>query len=136
MRLNAHLREIITRIEIFAVGHAALADEDADPKTRDGEDFAEYVDAIAGEVAPELIGSPVFHAFLRDVTKRRMSKEGRFYRVHFKTGAVRDFVPPGSIATGVALAEEGKAWRWVTPGLDTLWEDFKNTRQKRPSARG
>jgi len=42
-----------------------------------------------------------YHAFLHDLTKRRVSKEGRFYRVHFVTGRKVDLVPPGSLAGGL-----------------------------------
>ena len=72
-----------------------------------------------------------------------MSKKGRFYRVHFKTGSVLDLVPPGSIAMGMTLIREGNEheqdeaahahrWQFVTPPLKTLWREFVETADGRP----
>ena len=67
-----------------------------------------------------------------------MSKKGRFYRVHFKTGAVIDLVPKGSVAMGEALIGPGKTvrkefsgprWKKVTPPLDVLWKKFRTRRR-------
>ena len=67
--------------------------------------------------------------FLEYLTERRMGKDGRFYRVQFKTGAVMDLVPPGSIASGMELVtidvRRKQGWRFVTPDLDKLWREYQ-----------
>ena len=63
-------------------------------------------DAIEGGIAeynPDWKRDKTFPDFCEHITQRRMSKEGRFYRVHFKRGATVDLVPPGSLASG---------WNW------------------------
>ncbi len=62
-----------------------------------------------------------------------MSQEGRFYRVHFKTGERVDLVPPGGLATGYSTV--GKTVEKVLPDLERLWQDFSGSHGKQPSAR-
>ena len=93
------------------------------------EDFAESVEALLDEYAPEFIrdNKRDFYAFLEYVTERRMSKSGRFFRIHFKTGAKVDVVPEGSLASGMELVKEGRrkaGWRFVSPDIDRLWREF------------
>jgi hypothetical protein len=63
-----------------------------------------------------------FRRFLRYVTEHRMTKEGRFLRVQFKTVAKVDVVPAGSIASGYALMQDDrrKGWRFVSTDVDQL----------------
>jgi hypothetical protein len=77
--------------------------------------------------------SKKFQGFLNLVTEKRMSKAGRFLRIHFKTGAVCDIVPPGSIASGSQLvrATKGKnRWQFVPPELDRLWRNHATVHRK------
>lgn len=135
LRLRNHLRELIAKVEVFAVGFEREYNPDCPlpagslkTPTLGVEDFAEEVDAMLQEYAPEFARGRKYHAFLRELTKRRMSKEGRFYRVHFVTGARVDLVPPGSLASGkrlvVADRRRKAEWRFVTPDLDRLWREF------------
>ena len=61
-----------------------------------------------------------------------MSKEGRFYSVHFLTEARVDLVPLGSLASGkrrVVTDRRRKAeCRFVMPDLDRLWEEYATER--------
>ena len=63
------------------------------------ENLAEKTEAVFDEASLEYPEG--FSGFLEHVTERRMSKEGRFYRIHHRTGATLDVVPPGSLATGL-----------------------------------
>ena len=50
------------------------------------------------------------------------------YRVQFKTGAVVDLVPEGSLASGMELVKNGRrraGWRFVRPDLDRLWREYE-----------
>ena len=158
LRLRAHLRELIDKIEVFTDGFNRLAEErkpehgpaatksraalrarqrgheksaaTAPPRSngQDVEDFAQYILEITAEHAPELLRSKKFSAFLGEVTDKRMSKKGRFLRIHFKTGIVRDVVPEGSIGSGRGLEvdEDGTiGWRVVQPDIDELWRRYK-----------
>ena len=137
MRCAAHLRQFIDRIEVFAVGYQVEADPDAPPATTrkpyngkpqcpatkpdSDEHFADYVEALLDDAGLEYPAG-----FLDYVTKRRMSKEGRFYRIHYRTGTTLDVVPPGSLATGEALVRDGRrqpGWRFVRPSIDRLLEE-------------
>ncbi len=80
--------------------------------------------------------------FAAFVCQQAMTKKGRFYRVHFKTGIVMDFVPTGSIAMGRALirdeAKEGAAgarFRFVFPPLGFLKKKFDEARPIRRKAK-
>lgn len=132
LRLRSHLRELIDRIEVFAVGHPTRFDPFAPRLTgrkrhegRIGDDIVDYIDSIAEESAPELIQDKRFHAFVEDVVRRRISKEGRLLRVYYKTGAKIDIVPAGSLASGMQLRRgRGGGWRFASPDIDLMWRDF------------
>jgi DNA invertase Pin-like site-specific DNA recombinase len=156
-RLRAHLRELIDRVEVFTDGHRKLYDPEAkveavdraakklgrcdpvrlrlDPdvqKARDGESLAGWLEDGILECNPDWWPDEEFRAFQEYITRRRMSREGRFVRVHFKTGAVVDLVPEGSLATGWEMVrEQGRAdpWRFVRPDVQKLWEEFRASRK-------
>jgi hypothetical protein len=116
LKTRAHLRELIEKVEVFAVGFAEHGERDTntDADAPDDKDYlAADLLAVAAEEDPTLSRDRVFRAFLTDLTERRMSKEGRFLRVHFKTGLSVDLVPQGSLATGWRLAEGGD-WEAVS----------------------
>ncbi len=130
LRIRTHLRELIDKIDVFAVGFSRQSDpRQSDEQNKDTEDLADYVREVAAEVAPATLKTKDFAAFCRYVTQQRMSKAGRFLRVHFKTGAVRDVVPKGSVASGRGLEvdEEGQVgWRIVRPDIEKLRREYKH----------
>ncbi|QDU93929.1 hypothetical protein [Lignipirellula cremea] len=82
---------------------------------------------------PDLHKDKIFLAFLRHVQKLRMSRKGRFVRVHFKTGRVVDLVPEGSLASGVEMEHDERrrcGWKFVSPKLQRAWQDFKTEYKK------
>lgn len=115
-----HFRQFISRIDYYTRGH----DKTWDSTAREGEDLAEYIEACVGRMRTPKAQREDFAEFLTDVTQRRMSREGRFIRVTFKTGAVVNLVPPKSIASGMKLVD-GKRWESVVPDLQELYDAFK-----------
>jgi hypothetical protein len=98
LRLRAHLRELVERIEVFTVRHNEVYVSDKEPNDvttpkqkaegtkgkrppvvwrrrpqHDGDDIADYLYDVVGEVDPKLVRTKVFHAFVEEVVKRRMS---------------------------------------------------------------
>ena len=153
LRLRAHLRQLIDKVQVFAVGFTQRSGPDgirsagrcgSRPRRRgqkergdiapdaaeqqDVENLAEYICEVVAELDPAKLRDKRFHEFLRYVTERRMSKDGRFLRIHFKTGATRDVVPAGSIADGHGLEvdEDGRVgWRVVRPNIDELRRQYE-----------
>jgi hypothetical protein len=146
MRLRLHLQDFITKIEIFANGYQTESDQEADHKgarlvpdekgrlkyipapmpTED--DFYEAMEAQVSEQNPELWDDKMFQKFMRHIAEQRLTKNGRFVRVHFKTkAAVVDLVPDGSLASGMELVQDKRrraGWRFVRPKLARMWRDF------------
>jgi hypothetical protein len=121
LRLRNHLQELIDHIEIFAVGHL----DEYDPDTDTGDNFAEWFEESVRLANPRFKADKQFRYFVRHVLKLRMSKHGRFLRVHFKTGLQVDLVPDGSLASGVnELPIPRKGWKLKHPQLDRLWQEF------------
>jgi hypothetical protein len=56
--------------------------------------------ALAQEHFPELLRDPGFPRFIEHVQARRMSKQGRFIRVHLKTGARATWCRRAALRTG------------------------------------
>jgi DNA invertase Pin-like site-specific DNA recombinase len=153
LRLRAHLRQFIERIEVFAVGYqpgkwAEDAGEDSPPKARttcrgkpvphipgpEAEDtLADGIADIAWDVAPGIARSPEFHGFLDYVRGLRQTKKAWFLRVHFKTGAMVDIVPTGSVASGMRLDESSdrdQRWKHIGPDIDKLWFAYRDAQRK------
>lgn len=127
-----HFRQFVSRIECYSRGHAQLWDRGA----RDGEDIVEYAEAAVDDIRMPKALRAEFGEFVTDLTRRRMSKDGRFVRVHFTTGAVVDLVPPGSLASGVDYGEgiepgDAKTWKFVVPDLQVLLDDFRSPGRKK-----
>lgn len=116
MHLQTHLRELIEKIEVFPIGFKELYDIYKDDGYRAGRivhkdgkkkvlkspgyfDRTETIENelydVVGEADPEFVRSKLFRDFAKDLIKRRMSKEGRFLRIYFKTGVWIDIVPEG-----------------------------------------
>lgn len=148
MRLRSHLRELIEKIEVFTVGFKELYDIDKDDGIHAGrimkkagktiiikepryfnntETIEDELYDVVGEADPKFVRSKLFRDFVKDLTKRRMSKEGRFLRIHFKTGVWIDVVPEGSLASGNELIRVGgkSNWRFVSPDIDQLWNEYR-----------
>lgn len=157
LQLRAHLKEFIEKIEIFANGFTRAweyVDKDRGeqvPKRRHRKEtlapfigrqptrvdlFGEEMDAIEDEYFSHALEPDVFAAFREYVLQRRMSKEGRFYRVFFKTGKWLDMVPPKSLASGHRLIRGGARHEWeiVSPSLSLLWEVFSKKQKVQPKA--
>ena len=147
LRLRAHLREIIERIEVFSLGYAEEYDPDELGRRLRGlerkqrtlekveyfatvDSFSEEAESLVQECDPTFIkqNRKQFYAFLRHVTERRMSREGRFFRIRFKTGVGINVVPLGSLASGEKLIHQGKEkgnWCFVSPDMEELWREFQ-----------
>jgi hypothetical protein len=119
--LNAHLRELVDRIEVFACGHPHPYDGD----TETGDDFEEWFEEAIRLANPSFRPDKQFRQFAAYVVRRRMTKEGRFLRVHFRTGSKVDIVPPGSIASGmVDLPLPRRGSHFIEPDIAALWQSF------------
>lgn len=158
-RLAAHLREFIERIEIYPVGFKVVADPEAkhDPEWEYGdvistpaggrsrgvrrtrkaikrplpaaESILEYLDEIWHECRPD-VSRKQWGAFEKYVLARRMSREGRFYRILFKTGESVDLVPAGGLATGMNHTRGYGGVREKLPDFNRLWEEFQEKNGK------
>ncbi|MCC6127283.1 MAG: recombinase family protein [Pirellulales bacterium] len=125
LKIRAHLRRFIEKIDVFSVGHIKMYSRGYDKEKRhsgDGEFLAFTLDALNDEYNLDLP-----KGFLEYVTERRMSKKGRFYRVHFKTGKIIDVVPPGSIASGKKLICTFPKTKWndIMPDVEKLLQEFR-----------
>jgi len=153
LKLRAHLRELIERIEIFSTGYRtgqwvenaknafpAKISRNSTGKIvtnipgPDSEDtLADEIDDIAWEVAPGIARSPEYYGFLEHVRGLRQTKDAWFIRVYFKTGAMVDIVPEGSVASGLRLdSAEGNKGRWkhIGPDIDKLWFAYRAAQRK------
>ncbi|MBL7644656.1 MAG: recombinase family protein [Candidatus Hydrogenedentes bacterium] len=151
MRLNAHLRELIKSIEVFAEGYAKgteKTDDNTLPKRgRTVKDNGrlryipapiptedDFYDAMMAQADDDLWRDKMFRGFIKQIAEQRRTKKGRFVRVHFTTGAVVDLVPEGSLASGVQMTKDARrqaGWRFVNPKLDRMWRDWKTEYNKK-----
>lgn len=158
LQLRSHLRDFISSIEVFGRGFARAATgerierrplampRNATPEQRSEwrrknqalrptvdeivEELEEYIEAASD---PSDTRPTRTKQFLEEVLRRRMSVEGRFYRITFTTGSFVDIVPEGSLASGLRLlkaAEEKKeakgaiARHVVGPNIGLLWDQY------------
>lgn len=140
MHLQAHLRQLITRIEIFARGwpKATEPGDFAFTKTVAKLQFApptskamRWMQSVELPMEDELM-EPYFEApkamrsdaWLKEIKRLqalRATKRGRFFRVYFSTGFAVDLVPVGSVASGsrIEIDEDGKkCWHTVSPVMN------------------
>lgn len=124
MRLNLHLRQLIDRVEVFRLGYPTLATDEYNAEQRKAvrartakalnakkgdavadkipaeppamDDIELYLESLA-DAAGIKVTSRV-RKFFDEVCQRRLSAEGRFYRVFFKTGRYVDLAPETSLA--------------------------------------
>lgn len=69
-----------------------------------------------------------FCEFLDYVTERRISRDGRFLRVDFKTGFQADLIPQESLADGTEICKDGRlksGWGFVSLSIEKLWQDYR-----------
>ncbi len=162
MQLQRHIKDLIQRVDIYAVGHFA----EYEPQRRQriatpnkvaspsqsrayrsakgalhddkGDAIGEFVNAILDSNKLTKDEKKDLQQFAKFVLARRMSKEGRFIRVYFRTGSVVNLVPTGSIASGVRLENTGANPKWasISPDLSDLWEEYRAAqyRARRKSA--
>lgn len=161
IKLNRHLREMIESISIFSEGYlineqpeqSSVSNGNQDPasptpsngkrkkvqwKPRPAETWdtfeVETLETMAEHF--DVYNDKETVAFIRYVAKLRLTKKGRFLRVKFKSGAVKDLVPEGSLASGQEFCEIKEAsktkmgWRFVRPNLNRLYRDFKTEFRK------
>lgn len=139
MRLRLHLRELIEKIEIFAVG---LKENDCPDKRIT---FGILTPFFAKDNADTLdkktwaIRKKEYTDFCNYATKRsRASKEGRFLRIYFKSGSLCSLWPKGSIPYGASLIinEEGDIDWPLSSGIEWLWNEYKSKNHKVSGKRG
>lgn len=150
LKLRLHLTELIDRVEIFAHGYKERMDPDErqHPTTKlvngkrkyvpappqQADDFVEVVEAKVVEFNPDLWNDEQFRSFVEHVAEQRMTRKGRFIRVFFKTGAIVDLVPPGSLADGMEMVHDKRrriGWRFVSPKIFRMWQDYQTNYRKR-----
>lgn len=159
LRLKAHLRQLIDKIEVFTNGFAKLADGEepllklparehkgrrftipgagSKANRRQAEESPDHIRQLMLELDPKFARSDEGRAFLADLERRMLSKDARFLRIWFKSGALMDVVPPDSIARGVRLVRDkrGETMQYVSPSLEQLLLEFRSKR-RRTSSRG
>jgi len=140
IKLRFQLKEFIDKIEFYTDGFTEIYDCDKDNGIRAGktikkdgkrtivrkpqyfnntEWISDYLYDIFGEFNPKAVGTKRFAEFADEMIRRRMSKEGRFVRVHYKTGSFMDLVPEGSLASGKDING-----LFVDPKIGKLWDVF------------
>lgn len=144
MKFNAHLHELIDRIIVFAEGYPERPNDDVPepvPTPADANGRVRYVsrpeqrhDSFLEEMEDHietnhksLFRDKMFMSFVRHIAKLRHTKKGRFVRVVFKTGAIVELVPEGSLASGMEWVKDNrrrKGWRFVSPKLERMWQDY------------
>ena len=128
MRLNLHLHELIDRIDVFFVGYEKECKKPLTSKelkqAQTQDDFWFVLDEVFNEYMPDLANTKRFRKFAKQVMSRRMSKEGRFIRIYFKTDKWVDVAPDTSLANSMKLVkkERKNGWKFVFPDLQKIWE--------------
>jgi DNA invertase Pin-like site-specific DNA recombinase len=121
-----HFRQFIESIECFTSGQIGLWDKES----RAGDDIVEYAESAVENIRMPKTMRAEFREFVADLAQRRMTKEGRYIRVHFTTGAVVDLVPARSLASGMTYgngveSKDQKTWRFLVPDLQQLFDEFR-----------
>jgi DNA invertase Pin-like site-specific DNA recombinase len=137
IRLKTHLKEFITKVEVFGKGH---------------EDNIEHAEDLIWEHMPELAKAASYSAFRRYLRQRFLSPDGRFYTLYVKTSrtdgdskpithkgrAYQQYRPhsaglqiaPISSLSFHGSLELGKGgWRFTGPKLDIVFKEFFDGRK-------
>jgi DNA invertase Pin-like site-specific DNA recombinase len=116
IRLKAHLKELVSKIDVFGHGH---------------EDTVEHAEAIVEEYIPELAKAPTFKSFRKYLRHRLLSTDGRFYQMHLKSvikpGVGIQVAPVGSLAWKTNI--KGNDWKFNGPPVDALMSEFFDGRK-------
>jgi hypothetical protein len=116
IKLNAHLKEFVGRIEVFAQGAQEMVEH--------AEEF------IYDNDVPALTKSPAWKTFKKYLSQRLLSSAGRFLKLHFITakrpGGV-NLAPAGSLAARVEI--KGKEWKFSSPDVVRLMGEFFDSRK-------
>jgi DNA invertase Pin-like site-specific DNA recombinase len=134
MRVQAHLRALIAKVEVFAIGT--------------GQHYGPVIKDCTGDD-----GEPVYWfdtgdqlvrtdereatAFITYVNQRRATKEGRFLRVHFKDWGellTWDLAPDDSLADHWLWSrpqDPADGWKPMRPAFERLWQEYRAERSKR-----
>lgn len=140
LQLRERLRQVVQCVELFtngfeaeSIGERAESPEKGQSRGEIGhchplattDDFRETMDAVFEATRTKASRADV-RAFADFVVRRRLSKEGRFIRIHYVSGVVQDLVPPGSRASGLAVVEscDGAICATLGPDIDALWQAF------------
>lgn len=120
MRLRMHIAELIENIEIFGYG---LKDNECRVR------FGRIETLFDDEKKTRPVREKELIEFARYITKRiTNSKQGRFIRIHFKSGSIVEFWPDGSIPYNLTFwtGKDGKIdWDYKGNDFRWLWDDFK-----------
>jgi hypothetical protein len=134
LHLRNHFQELIEKIEVFSHGRKNQYEGRRGEDTRDAETLAESIEAGMSDSNPDWEPDDQYRDFMKFITELRMSKAGRFLRIHFKTGARADVVPEGSFASGKELVcadgRRKRGWRVVRPDLEDLWTKFEVAKRR------
>ena len=108
------------------------------PSIQEASDGDTLAEELRSEAPGKVLRDKNFNAFLNWLMVRRMSKDGRFLRIHFTTGARIDIVPGDSIATSrVHLPKSepdtvGDSFQVVLPDIERLSKQFNSKRRNSP----
>lgn len=119
---QAGLGELLDALAQDGAGAVPLRLRVSVPDVDLGDRWAQEAEAIMEDIDPAHLRTPRWHAFVRWVMGRRMDKQGRYLRIHFTRGAPVDVVPQGSLASGMAMIDDG--WHFVSADLGRLWAEF------------
>lgn len=124
IKLNTHLKELITKVEVFAKGHA---------------DTIETIEETIEESMPNLAQAESYNSFRKYISQRVLSKEGRFWRLYFKhwrTPTKREqekgfsirIAPENSLAGRMEINGKGRTFH--RPALGKLLQEFYDARKQ------
>ena len=116
IRLKAHLKEFISKVEVFAKGH---------------EDNVQHALALVEEFLPGVEQAESFPLFKRYLRQRLLSPEGRFFKLFLKTAKSNSngipLAPVDSLAWHAEI--KGKEMRFTGPDIAQLANEFFDARK-------
>lgn len=119
IRLKTHLKEIISKIDVFANGH---------------EESVEDIEATIEEHLPELERSKSYGAFSHYLEKRLLSREGRVFRLHLRhvrpSSDGLPIAPISSLAYSCSILHGEKGMKFTSPPLVRFIKEFFDGRKQ------
>jgi len=127
-----HLRSLIEKIEVFAIGETTELPSQTIKALWEPMPIPAATSKLAAGIAQVMgylrTAKPIKPGRLREfeacLIKRLQTKDNRFIRIHYKTGAVVDVVPYDSLAIGRRLAGKARQWVMHYPDLNVFWSRF------------